>query len=71
MSQTVTPRNFATRRICFSLVEYEKLANLIKKYGCPVSKVSDMFSPEGDYITTIYFDIPLAVKEQFLSSEKE
>jgi hypothetical protein len=45
---------------------YEKLAYLIKKYGCPVSKVSD-----GESWIRIYFEIPIASKEAFLKEETQ
>jgi hypothetical protein len=69
-SQTLTPRVFATRRICFNQPEYEKIANLIKKYGCVVSKVSDLNGGEYGILTIVYFDIPLNTKEEFLAEEK-
>ena len=73
---TLPPRVFSTRRIVYDedydgIKSYEKLANLIKKYGCIVSKVSDgMFTIEDSkypmFYTAIYFDIPIDAKETFL-----
>ena len=73
ISDTITPRVFATRRMCKTVKDYEFIANLIKRYGCPVSKVSDMFqySGQGGVTTVIYFDIPIMVKEQFEKEEMQ
>jgi hypothetical protein len=68
-SRTITPRVFATLRTCKSGQQYEKISNLIKKYGCVVSKVSDFW--QGELISVIYFDIPIDSKEQFLKEELE
>lgn len=62
------PRTFCTVRTIErhdqAYREYEDLANLIKKYGCIVSKVSD-----GENWMRIYFEIPIAFKDQFLQEE--
>ena len=70
---TIEPRTFPTYRefthlnqIGDQTPDYEKLAYLIKKYGCPVTKVSD-----GETWMRIYFEIPTSRKEQFLKEEKE
>ncbi len=67
---TITPRVFSTRRVLFKgRDEYEKLANLIKKYGCVVSKVSDGMDGENGFWTAIYFDIPIYAREEFIAEE--
>jgi hypothetical protein len=69
--RTIQPRVFATRRFVPNTVAYEKLSNLIKRYGCRVSKVSDGINSDGEFWTAIYFDIPLDSKEAFLKEEVE
>ena len=66
---TIEPKTFPTfRTFLFLQVEarkpYEHLAYLIKKYGCPVTKVSDSL----DWIR-IYFEIPIDSKKAFLDEE--
>lgn len=67
---TIEPRVFPTYRTirCEEDVteEYERLTYLIKKYGCPVTKVSDSF----DWIR-VYFEIPIGSKEEFLKELSE
>jgi hypothetical protein len=64
---TIEPKVFPTFRTFWFIdkeagrKEYEEIAFLIKKYGCPVSKVSD-----GEDWLRIYFDIPLDVKDEML-----
>ena len=60
---TLEPRVFSTWRQFTSQERerYEKLVYLIKKYGCPVSKVSDSF----EWIR-VYFEIPIDSKDAFL-----
>ena len=62
---TIEPKTIPTFRTLHAHEpdKYERLAHLIKKYGCPVTKVSDGF----DWIR-VYFEIPKEAKEQF---EKE
>ena len=66
---TIEPKTFPTFRM-FNMNEgtlspYEKLAYLIKKYGCPVTKVSD-----GREWIRVYFEIPIDSKEAFLQEER-
>ena len=63
---SIEPRTFPTYRTFMVTDEqdrigYEKLAYLIKKYGCPVTKVSDNFN-----WIRIYFEIPIGSKKYFL-----
>ena len=69
-NKTITPRTFCTRRVVSAVSEYEKLANLIKLYGCIVSKVSDLIDKDGDVLSVLYFEIPIDQKEAFLREEK-
>ena len=75
--KTITPRSYSVRRVLWGIAtpsftdDYEKLANLIKKYGCAVSKVSDGMDKEDNFYTAIYFDIPIDSKEAFLKEERE
>lgn len=69
---TIEPRVFPTYRFFRTnstpdeRPQYEKLAFMIRKYGCPVTKVSDGFT-----WIRVYFDIPVASKDAFLKEEKE
>lgn len=62
---TIEPKTFPTYREFYppneSTKGYEILAYLIKKYGCPVTKVSD-----GKDWIRVYFEIPIVSKDEFL-----
>ena len=59
---TIEPKTIPTVRTLPShdKEKYEKLSYLIKKYGCPVTKVSDGW----DWIR-VYFEIPKEAKTEF------
>ena len=67
---TIEPRTFPTFRTITDpdsikdKIYYEKLAYLIKKYGCPITRVSDNL----DWIR-IYFEIPKDSVKEFLKEE--
>ncbi len=69
---TVEPRTFPTYRdfrahsTPTERPKYELLAHLIKKYGCPVTKVSDGFN-----WIRVYFEIPKENVDEFLKEEKQ
>jgi hypothetical protein len=75
-SGIISPRTFSTMRVVWGIAtkgfsdDYDFISNLIKKYGCPVSKVSDGIDDEDNFYTAIYFDIPIALKDRFLEEEK-
>jgi hypothetical protein len=66
---TITPKVFCTRRVAWSKSEYERIANMIKRYGCVVSKVSDGYSEESGLYSVLYFDIPKDSLNAFLIEE--
>ena len=63
----IEPRTSPTSRTIWEVdtlpgrTDYENLAYLIKKYGCPVTKVSD-----GKDWIRVYFEIPITDEEAFL-----
>lgn len=65
----IEPKTFPTVRTIYNIdmqgkVIYERLAFLIKKYGCPVTNISD-----GIDWMRLYFEVPLETKDSFLSEE--
>ena len=62
---TIEPKTLPTfdefcPSIAFEKGKYEKLCYLIKKYGCPVTKVSD-----GENWIRVYYEIPKDAKMEF------